>query len=286
MAEQAFPGQPIGPSAGRGRAPADAFYTTGEDNLRITSINSVSGVVLAIRGRFIDARGRILAGGWTHTPTSDRVSKTETFALAEGGVLNLTVLVTSGSPQIDQTFVIVQLVRGVGSAAIVLATLLAGSVTTVQSLGWPGSPIANTLAGEGALRFITGTDPAANTDIIETVPTGARWELLSIVAQLTTDATVGNRGARLLIDDGIDTGNPYFYSGQITTTAASLTTIYTWAQGMPLVVAPNGGNIAGLEQPCYLLAGHRIRIQRTGTIGVGDNWNAPRYWLREWLTAN
>ena len=41
-----------------------------------------------------------------------------------------------------------------------------------------------------------------NTEWSETVPTGARWQLLALMVTLATDANVANRFPALAIDDG------------------------------------------------------------------------------------
>src|SRR5262249_46183156 len=110
---------------------------------------------------------------------SNRTAKTEDFVLGGGLVTNLSVFATAGSPLIGQCFVIVQLVRSLGVTAYVMGTMLQGYVTTTQNLGWPGSAIVSSTDGEPAIRDIVGTDPVAGAGWSETVPAGARWELVT-----------------------------------------------------------------------------------------------------------
>jgi hypothetical protein len=80
--------------------------------------------------------------------------------------------------------------------------LLQGYVTDTSRLSFPGSPIRSSIEGPGVLRSITGTNPAANAEISETVPTNARWRVHAIRFTLVTDANVANREVALTLDDG------------------------------------------------------------------------------------
>src|SRR5213592_1900599 len=173
--ERVFVAQPLASAGGRIIASPFQFYVTGEDHLRVISVNSLAGVRLKLQGRFIDTSGKLDAFSYDHIPTSDRTATTTMHQLGVGAVLNLTVFASTGAPVSGQTFVIVQLTRGLGAAAIVLGTLLQGYVTSAQHLGWPGSPIVTSTAGEPLIRKIVGTTPGAGNNINETVPTGARW---------------------------------------------------------------------------------------------------------------
>lgn len=159
--ERAFVASPVSSAAGRVIASPFQFYTTGEDNLRIVSSNSLAGVSLRVEARFIDPAGTISAQSWDHVPNSDRTPRTTDYRLGVGALLNLTVYASSGAPRIGQTFVMVQLIRGDAPAAIVLGTMLQGYVTAVQHLAWPGSPIQSSIEGGGYPRAIVGTTPAA-----------------------------------------------------------------------------------------------------------------------------
>lgn len=280
MAEQAFVAPPIASAGGRVIASPFQFYTTGEDNLRIVSVNAYVGVRLKIQGRFIDAKGVISASSWDHTPNTDRTKKTDDVPLGVGAVLNLTVFASQGTPLIGQTFVIVQLVRGLGAAAIVLGTLLQGYVTSAQALGWPGSPIVSSTDGEPAVRTIAGTNPAIGVDIIETVPTNARWELLSVQATLNRSA-VGAAGEVVLVLDQTVISFGVIVS-HITAGPGTSNTI-TFGIGLVTFSAPFGTGllINGSLPENRLLAGEDFRIVRLNP-DPADTWSGVGYKVREW----
>lgn len=281
--EKAFVAPPIQAAGGRVIASPFQFYTTGEDNLRVVSVNSVSGVEIALQGRMIDSKGTITAARWTHTPLSSRTARTTDFPLGVGAVLNLTVSASAGSPLIGQTYVIVQLVRGMGAAAIVLGTLLAGYVTAKQALAFPGSPIVQSIAEGGCYRQISGTTPALGGEISETVPTGARWFVIAISAVLTTSAAVASRTPNLFFGAG---AGDYFGAGQPIVVNASSATAYWWAIGMPLTVQVGQmGSVAGLLADNRMLAGFTFST-RTSNLQAGDQWSPPVYLVQEWLEVD
>lgn len=259
-----------------------AVYLTGEDNLRVTVFNAAAGVTVTIRGRYLPLDGDIVPFSDSFVPATNRTASTNTTRLAEGWLLGVSVFVSGGSPLTGQTFAIVSLIRGEGTSAIDLMTLAAGPVTASQRIGYPGSLIMNSLDGAGALRLITGTTPGAGAEISETVPTGARWQLLSFAATIATSAAAANRQPTLVIDDG---ATQYQLFPQAATTPASNSSRYFWTAGSGVFLAQlNGADVQGLVSPLWLLAGHRIRTLTT-LIQAGDQWSAVLYGVREWMEA-
>lgn len=278
--EVVFPGVPAQFAGGRILPSPSQFYLTGEDQLRIVSANSLTGVQLTIQARVANAAGEIVPQRWSHTPNTDRSTRTDDVGLGTGSLLNVTVFASAGAPRIGQTFVMVQLVRGSGAVAIVLGTLLAGYVTATQALGFPGSPIVNSLEGGGVVRTIQGSTPAPGAEFSETVPTGARWQLLAMQASLATSATVGARRPIVVWSvNGAQVGT----SAQVVDVAASQAGVFNWAQGMPLAAAIYAGiNVVGLPLDLQLLAGDSFASQ-TANMKAGDQWTLTRYVVREWL---
>lgn len=260
-------------------AGALGVYVTGEDHIRVTSYGALASVVVAIDGRFTFCDGSVVPIAELHTPNSDRTAATSIIKLARGYVSNIQARIASGSPKRGQVYVIVELVRGTASNAIPLGTLIADYIATGGRVAWPGSPVRSSLDGPGMLRSITGTDPAAGSELSETVPTGARWRLRALRASLVTSAVVANRTVVLFVDDG---ATAYWTSASPTTQPASQTVPYTVGvigtsvnqQGAIYLDVPYGGLV--------LPAGHRIRTV-TSLLDAGDNWGAPQYQVEEWL---
>jgi hypothetical protein len=161
---------------------ASSWYMKIDDNIRITSYNALASVRLEVRYRFVDCEGKIGANQEAQTPNTDRTAKSTIFVTPEGWLLGGEVFVSGAAPLIGQTYVVVEIVRGLGSSALPLQVIAAGYVSAKQPLPFPNTQMYSTLDGGGALRSIAGATPAAGAEISETVPTGARWQLLALRA--------------------------------------------------------------------------------------------------------
>lgn len=259
---------------------ASPWYLRVDDNIRITSYNALASVKLEIRYRMIDGSGLIMAGQEVQTPNTDRTAKTTIYPTPEGWLLGGEIFVSGAAPLLGQTFVVVEIVRGLASSALPLQLIAAGYVSAKQPLAFPSPQIASSLDGGGALRSIAGSTPAAGAEISETVPTGARWELLAFKAALTNSATVANRSPVLTLDDG---ATIFVVMNNNLNQAASSTFTYSYYPGSQVVQSPSGFNIQQhLPIGIRLGGGYRIRTS-TVNIQVGDQWSAIQYLVREWL---
>jgi len=158
--------------------------------------------------------------------------------------------------------------------------LVAAYLTDGKTLSWPPGVHEGFTEGPGLIRTITGTDPAANVELSETVPTNARWKLLAMVATLVTDATAANRIANLFYDDGTD---KLLQSTSLLAHTASQTRVYAWGQGIDKDDSSRGGVVnCQIPVDTPLFGGYRIR---TSTVGqqATDNWGAPIFTVEEWI---
>lgn len=256
------------------------FQFTGEDHLRLTVFNSLAGVRVAVHYRTAPTPTTTQANRQELAPTSDRVVNTLEWDIGPGYLLNVVAFASSGSPKRGQTFVKLEVIRGFGSSSIVLGCILAGYVTANQPIGWPGSPIESSTDGDGYLRVITGTAPGVGAEGTETVPTGARWELIDYFVIFDSEGAAGLRRPGLYFDDG---ANPYWRSPSPLTQTNSITCHYYWAQGASYETALlTDVGIAGLPFNNRLLEGHRIKTA-TNNLKPGDVYHAPQMVAREWL---
>lgn len=257
---------------------AGGLYLRGDDNVRITSYNAAAGVTLSARSRMLDVNGAVQANNDQQVPNTDRTAKQSILITDEGWLLGGEVFASAGSPLDGQCFVVVEVVRGETTGAIALQLIAAGYVTAKQPLVFPASTIGRALEGGGALRSITGAVPAAGAEVSETVPAGARWELLALRLKLTADANVANRSVVLLIDDGTLV---YAHTAANLTITAGLVGTMAWFQGpMTPFAGLIGAAVAGLPVGLPLGAGHRIRTSTTA-IQVGDQYSIVQYLVRE-----
>jgi len=255
-------------------------YLRMDEDLRITSYNALASVVLSVRARMYEADGRVTDSIDSHTPNTNRTAATSIVRTAEGWLLGGEVFVSSAAPLIGQTFVVVEVVRGESTAAIATQLLAAGYVTAKQPLLFPQMFAQSSLDGAGALRSITGTTPAAGAEISETVPTGARWELLAFQTTFTASAAVATRIPILFVDDGANIFSR-LYCG--TTITASQAWFLLWGQGLPNVSEANTKTQQiALETGLRLAAGARIRTSTTAIQGA-DQYSAVQYLVREWI---
>lgn len=254
------------------------LYLTGEEQLRISSLGNAAGVTLMVRGRVLRPDFDIAITEQAHTPNSNRTIATTTIALSEGWPLGFEVKASAGTPPFGAVWCLLELVRGQGAAAVAVESLGYGFVTANQPLQWPNGLNYLATDGPGQMRVIQGTTPGAGAEISETVPAGARWEVIAFSGQLVTSAAVANRVPVLTIDDG---ANIFFRGDSNFSQAASLTGKYHWAQGMMASMAAHIGALqAGLPGDLTLGPGCRIKTATTA-IDVADQWSAVNYLVRE-----
>lgn len=259
-----------------------AFFMTGEDQLALATYNSLAGVVVTFVGRFLTLDGAIVPFMSTQAPNVDRTVKTIKLPLGEGWLLNVGAFVSTGAPLIGQTFARVTVERGATGASVELATLLAGYISAANRVAWPGSPLQASVDGPGVNRVVTVAAPAVATDIVTTVPAGARWRVLSIGAQLTTDANAGNRFFRIVIDEG--SGVPFIITWNDTAVTASKLGELCAGQHAS-VYAFAGPFYRHLPLPETVLpAGSRIQILADNKQ-AGDQFSDAKILIQEWIDA-
>lgn len=257
----------------------DAVFVTGEDNLRLRSLNSAAGVTLTCSGRFVRLDGTMEPFEFKHTPNTDRTAASTLWKLGMGWLIDARIGVYAGTPITGQCWAILELVRGFTGAITDHAGLVSGYVTSAQPIAYPRGALRGTLEGPGWIRSITGTDPAANVQISEVVPTGARWRLIGMRFNFTTDATVADRTVRVTPHDG---ANDLAILSMVGVQAASLSNRYTLSAGVNgEAVNANRGQIA-LGHNVILMAGWGISTS-TNNMQAGDNYSAPQLHVEEWL---
>lgn len=256
------------------------FSFQGEDVLELTTWNSAAGVTVTLQGRAHVGPGRSVPFTHGHVANTDRSAKTTVATLPRCELLNCIAFVSAGSPTFGQTFVRVAVRRGAGAAFDRLGVLVQGPITASIFRAFPGSTILSPFEAEPFLRGISGSTPGAGVEILETVPTGARWELLTTRFTLQADANINNRRTDFQIKAGANV---------VYRTANSDT--WTASQQPAFVVAPNVGYELVAATLAKTLPSPRSSVMRAGDsfgtftagIQVGDQYSAPQYLVREWL---
>jgi hypothetical protein len=262
---------------------AELPYLRRDENLRVTSYNAVAAVTLTIRSRVFNLDAAILDASDTHIPNTDRSAKTSIIRTDEGWLLDGQVALSGAAPQKGQCFVVVEILRGESAAAVATRVLCAGYVTAKQPLLFPRDAIGDSLDGQGALRSITGTTPAAGANLTETVPTGARWLLLAFHYRLTASAVVATRVADLILDDG---ANIYYRAPPQATQTATQVMDYSAGAGVGSGFSNSSNEfLIALPVDNRLGAGHRIRTSITA-LDAGDQISQVQYLVREWIEGS
>lgn len=133
-------------------------------------------------------------------------------------------------------------------------------------------------------RSFTGTNPAANTEISETVPAGKAWLLLSVTL---TNAQAGAGATQPILQIKDPAGVVIFENfGSTTTQAISTTCRYSWSSGggapSALVGATTGVHaVSGLPDALYLPAGSTIGTSSVG-LSASTDFAAPQITVLEY----
>ncbi len=258
----------------------EPFLFTGEDALQIDSFGSIVGVTLTVSGVMLSEGLQLLPFSFTHTPSSNRTLVTTRTSVGSGWLQHLRVTVSTGAPLVGQVFVFARACRGTTSVALPLGTIVSGYMTGNSDLFWPGVSPASPLDGAGAIRSIVGTAPGLGAEILETVPTGARWEVISFQATLTTSGVAGNRTPTLKIDDGV---NIFFRVSISQNETSGATWFNNFSEDIPVTVdAGNKMFTVPIPSVIGLIAGSRIGTSTAGLL-AGDQYAAPVYLVRERL---
>jgi len=128
-------------------------------------------------------------------------------------------------------------------------------------------------------KVVSGTNPAANAEVSQTVPAGELWLLFCV----TVACVQGGTQTPLPILSITDGTTKFFESaGSTTVQAVSTTTQYTWAPGLvtsgQIGATTNVHSFAPLPEGLLLEAGYVIA---TTTIGIGANtdYGAPAFFV-------
>jgi hypothetical protein len=252
-------------------------FVDGTEVLRLTMFNAAAGVAGVLSGRMLVDGGRVVPFADPLVPTTARAASVFDKQLPRGWLLSAGVRLSAGSPIEGQTFAALSIGWGAGSQFTELELLTSGSVTAARKLGWPGGAILGPMDAAGALRSITGTNPAAGAEISETVPTGARWRLRGFTATLVSSAVAATRRVSLVVDDGANINIAVQATdAQIT----ALTRLYSGPNAGSYVVAQTSTIGLPFSDRIELLAGARIRTI-TQNLDVGDDWSAPQLLVEE-----
>lgn len=248
------------PSAGqRVIASPFQFFLDGNDNIRIEAWNAWSGTVIQVYGRYLNEAGDIEVFQAVMRPTDDRQRTVQDYSVARGYLMNLIAFGVNGPEKYGQTFVRISVIRGLTGATIVFGILLQGYLSEMQTLGWPGSALQATSDFPGFTQSYGVVASLPGSNLIFTVPTNTRQELIACSASLTTDATAIAR--RPFLRPTIGSGGYYAHHPQ--SIAGSTFRVFYWAVGLT-------GNIEQASIPNTCACAMRTLLGAGDTLQIGS----------------
>lgn len=261
--------------------PEGAAYVSADDRLVFSAWNTVTSLVVQFAGYALNPQGETIYFQFQLNPTNDRVITSRTEFMGEVFILSLTAHISSGNANRGQCYVRVQVQRGTGTPAVPLARLIQGYLTDNFSPSFPYGKQEGPLEGQGMIRSIAGTNPAAGAEISEAVPTGARWRLLLARYTLVTSASVANRKPEIGIDDGTTVLAKFPPDGAFAANTTNTFTVSSLANGS---YTQSTDSTVFIPSNIIMAAGwHWATI--TTDLQAGDNYSAPQFSVEEWLEA-
>ncbi len=258
-------------------SPLTGRYTLGDSVLQINLLSNAT-VNLSLIYRILTRNNGVVLGQRILVNAGGRTSQLFSEQVTEGFVLSAAVVPVSPLSIGQYLYASIGLRRLNQSLQSVMDILAQGYASTSAPLSFPASGVQRCTDGGGVLRVITGATPAAGADISETVPGGARWQLLSLRAQLTTAVAVANRQVALTLDDG---ANVFYETADGPAQIASLAWEYIFA---PTGFAPvNTLTDVDIHYDNAQLQAVAFRIRTDTTVlQAADQWTAPTFIVREW----
>ncbi len=273
-----FPGTALGGPVQVG----GAIRVTPDDLLIIGVRNVQSGVQVVLSARLWTDAGDWSASSKTVTPPTDRSLTYYAMPLTWGYlVAAAAVALAAGTlPVRGQTLVSIRLARGSVASFTTTALLAQDYLTGQGGPAWPPGQIVPGLSGMGFINEVVVNNPAVGAEWNMLFPTGARTRLITLQAQLTTNAVVGNRTPVLDVEGP---GGDLYEVIAAFPTPANTTTRYTWWPGSD-TARQAGGNKANEFFPPNLALEDQWAIVTT-TIGKtgGDQWSGIFAWVEQWL---
>lgn len=242
-----------------------------------SSAQVVSVTVTVSYDRFVTGARRTSAGDrfdetfpLTHTSSSDRTS-TQTDSVprlrASGHVTAAAVGPISGIKR-GQLYV---MIRQLDTANNPRSVLCAGYVHETKGLAL--GEYEDSLSGQGFLRSITGTNPAAGVEVSEAVPTNARWRLTVLMV------TVVGGAASFFPSFSITDGTNEKFRTAAVTVAGGATDVMILSDR----VRVESANITWFELPSDLTMLPEGWTVDTIAITADDDYAAPQLWVEEWI---
>jgi hypothetical protein len=270
----------LGVGISRTEAPPPVpLYVTPSDTLLLRVVNSVAGLTMSLRYRFMDAEGAVSSNLLQLVSAANKTEEFQTQQLGYGYLLGLAVDAVGATVRRGQCFTGVWLIRGINANKDAYEQLATGYPTTGNPLGWPENVPTQSVEGNGFPRTFVQAQPAAGAEQLAVVPAGSRWQLMSARLSLIAANAGATRFAHILVDDGA--GNilhDVVGAGQ----AINTTNIYVAPTGTGPQLANDNTQMLAMPANLTLLQGWRIRTLTTA-LNAADQWSALTLGVLEWM---
>jgi hypothetical protein len=250
-------------------APPTSLYVTLDDVIRFQAWAPLATTTVQFSIRMMAPDGQIIPVFYQIPVLANGVTPTlKAITNLEGFIVSMSAELLTGLA--GSVWVNVVIERGLGSGDLTQGlNLLQGYPSLTDTLSWPQAPPVKSIDARALANVVAVGNPAAGNDYSIIVPAGVNWLVRSIRMQFVTGAGVANRFVTLRVDDGL--GNIFADISGGTVQAASLTFLYTFANGLP-VSANNNVFTNGLPTEMRLPGGFRIRTVTTA-IQAADQFS-------------
>ena len=161
--------------------------------------------------------------------------------------------------------------RGIGSQDTTLGqVLIADYVTSLDSLGYPQSPLRSSITPPGVVGAAGPTLFAAGVDANIALGANTWWKLRSFYGKLTCSAAVATRAPSLVVSSAAG-GTAFIRMPSFATVVASSVTEFTWAPGAS-ALSVNNVQSMGFPQD-FVLSQFGFIFTRTTALQAGDVWS-------------
>lgn len=278
---------PAGPSAVvswqlKRLAPPSAVYVQVDDVLRVAAASSQANEVVTVNYRWLRASdATVQYGQFTVAPGANRTISVTDQPMAEGFLLSVSCKAAIATTR-GQTFVRLFLnpkALGAGQPGYML---MADYVTTAMAPGHPNGRVVAPSEGPGNVVGVQLGIQPNGADWTLSVPTNARWRVMSILAALQTTAG----GVARQLNPAITSTGGGIFTRFIAGTQAGGTQYFYNFSALSLEAFTTVGTTTTVITPIpaeLILPGGSFIKPQTANLLANDQWFLVNAQVEEWL---
>lgn len=258
-----------------------SVYMTAADTVKFVVYNSnpnMASITLTLR--VVTPDGQILTEALTIANlTADRTANIATMGQLEGFLVSAVVSGVTAPTARGQCYATAGLIRGAAATQLSSFLLFADYVTTALQPQWPTDRAKSAVEGQGFITTYTAPNVGFGAEITIQQPPNTRWRVMSILATLSTGATVQNRIPQVWIQP---TGGVVFAVVSPQTQTANQIVKYIVAPGN--ILAPVPALAVPMPLPIDLYVSNQSFIETNqSNLAVTDKWTTMVLQVEEWI---